>query len=141
METPAERPGGGGQLRRLARRSGRRVERVIDQAAGSPPAVAMLSCCSTRSTGSSPHAARKRWRAARTSSTAARSRCRDRERADGGETTVIALDAALTGAGRFPALDLLASGMLKPEPLVGEAGAEGSPRRAPGDERRDADEE
>jgi transcription termination factor Rho len=42
----------------------------------------------------------------------------------GGETTVIALDAALTGAGRFPALDLLASGTLKPELLVGEAGAE-----------------
>ena len=41
----------------------------------------------------------------------------------GGETTVIALDAALTGAGRFPALDLLASGTLKPELLVGEAGA------------------
>ena len=42
----------------------------------------------------------------------------------GGETTVIALDAALTGAGRFPALDLLASGTLKPELLVGDAGAE-----------------
>ena len=42
----------------------------------------------------------------------------------GGETTVIALDAALTGAHRFPALDLLASGTLKPELLVGEAGAE-----------------
>jgi transcription termination factor Rho len=42
----------------------------------------------------------------------------------GGETTVIALDATLTGIGRFPALDLLASGTLKPELLVGEAGAE-----------------
>ncbi|MFL5861324.1 MAG: Rho termination factor N-terminal domain-containing protein [Solirubrobacteraceae bacterium] len=42
----------------------------------------------------------------------------------GGETTVIALDAALTGAGRFPALDLAASGTMRPELLVGEAGAE-----------------
>ncbi len=42
----------------------------------------------------------------------------------GGETTVIALDAALTSIGRFPALDLVASGTLRPELLVGEAGAD-----------------
>src|SRR4051812_997231 len=42
----------------------------------------------------------------------------------GGETTVIALDATLTGMGRFPALDLLASGTMRPELLVGDAGAE-----------------
>jgi transcription termination factor Rho len=42
----------------------------------------------------------------------------------GGETTVIALDAALAGAGRVPALDLPASGTLRPELLVGEKGAE-----------------
>ncbi len=42
----------------------------------------------------------------------------------GGETTVIALDAALTSAGRFPALDLAASGTMRPELLVGAAGAE-----------------
>ena len=42
----------------------------------------------------------------------------------GGETTVIALDEALAGARRFPALDLLASGTLRPELLVGEAGAD-----------------
>jgi transcription termination factor Rho len=41
----------------------------------------------------------------------------------GGETTVIALDAALAGSGRIPALDLPASGTVKPELLVGEAGA------------------
>jgi transcription termination factor Rho len=41
----------------------------------------------------------------------------------GGETTVIALDAALATSGRFPALDLSASGALAPELLVGEAGA------------------
>jgi len=38
----------------------------------------------------------------------------------GGESTVIALDAALTGTGRLPALDLSASGTLRPELLVGE---------------------
>jgi len=42
----------------------------------------------------------------------------------GGETTVVALDASLTGAGRFPALDLAESWTLRPELLVGDAGAE-----------------
>ena len=42
----------------------------------------------------------------------------------GGETTVIALDAVLTSTGRFPALDLVASGTLRPELLVGDAGAD-----------------
>ena len=42
----------------------------------------------------------------------------------GGETTVITLDAALAAIGRFPSLDLVASGVLRPELLVGEAGAE-----------------
>jgi transcription termination factor Rho len=42
----------------------------------------------------------------------------------GGETTVIALDAELASAGRFPALDLTASGTVRPELLVGDAGAE-----------------
>jgi transcription termination factor Rho len=42
----------------------------------------------------------------------------------GGETTVIALDAALTSTGRQPILDLAASGTLHPELLVGEDGAE-----------------
>jgi transcription termination factor Rho len=41
----------------------------------------------------------------------------------GGETTVIALDARLTAAGRFPALDLDAGGTVRPERLVGEEGA------------------
>jgi transcription termination factor Rho len=41
----------------------------------------------------------------------------------GGETTVIALDVALTSTGRRPILDLVASGTLKPELLVGEDGA------------------
>ncbi|HSZ70808.1 MAG TPA: Rho termination factor N-terminal domain-containing protein [Solirubrobacteraceae bacterium] len=42
----------------------------------------------------------------------------------GGESTVIALDVALTSTGRLPALDLVASGTVKPELLVGEDGAE-----------------
>jgi transcription termination factor Rho len=41
----------------------------------------------------------------------------------GGETTVIALDLATANAGRFLAIDLLASGTLRPELLVGDAGA------------------
>jgi transcription termination factor Rho len=41
----------------------------------------------------------------------------------GGETTVIALDAALAASGRYPALDLSSSGTLRPDLLVGEAGA------------------
>jgi len=42
----------------------------------------------------------------------------------GGETTVIALDVALTSTGRQPILDLVGSGTLKPELLVGADGAE-----------------
>jgi transcription termination factor Rho len=48
----------------------------------------------------------------------------------GGETTVVALDRTLTATGRFPNLDLAASGTLRPELLVGEDGA-----RAIGEER------
>ncbi len=42
----------------------------------------------------------------------------------GGETTVIALDAKLASTGRFPAVDLAASGTTRAELLVGAAGAE-----------------
>jgi transcription termination factor Rho len=42
----------------------------------------------------------------------------------GGETTVIALDAALTSTGRQPILELLSSGTLRPELLVGDDGAQ-----------------
>jgi transcription termination factor Rho len=41
----------------------------------------------------------------------------------GGETTVIALDGALTSTGRQPIIDLINSGTLRPELLVGEDGA------------------
>jgi transcription termination factor Rho len=42
----------------------------------------------------------------------------------GGETTVIALDEALAGTRRYPAIDLRRSGVVRPELLVGDAGAE-----------------
>jgi transcription termination factor Rho len=42
----------------------------------------------------------------------------------GGETTVVVLDGTLTALGRFPAIDLAVSGVVRPELLVGEAGAE-----------------
>jgi len=42
----------------------------------------------------------------------------------GGETTVIGIDATRTAARNFPALDLRASGILRPELLVGDAGAD-----------------
>jgi transcription termination factor Rho len=45
---------------------------------------------------------------------------------------VIALDPTLTSIGQFPALDLAASGTIRPELLVGDDGAEAirSARRA-----------
>jgi transcription termination factor Rho len=42
----------------------------------------------------------------------------------GGETTVITLDATLTGLRRFPAVDLAGTTTMRPELLVGDAGAE-----------------
>jgi transcription termination factor Rho len=42
----------------------------------------------------------------------------------GGESTVIALDPAMTSTGRFPALDLVNSGTIRPDLLVGQAGAD-----------------
>ncbi|HTC59577.1 MAG TPA: Rho termination factor N-terminal domain-containing protein [Solirubrobacteraceae bacterium] len=42
----------------------------------------------------------------------------------GGETTVIVLDAVRANTGKLPALDLVSSGTLKPELLVGDDGAE-----------------
>jgi transcription termination factor Rho len=42
----------------------------------------------------------------------------------GGESTVIALDSQLTALRRFPALDLAGSGTVRPDALVGDAGAE-----------------
>jgi transcription termination factor Rho len=41
----------------------------------------------------------------------------------GGETTVIALDEMRTAAAKFPALEILGSGVIRPELLVGDRGA------------------
>ncbi len=100
------------------------VEPVIDQArrlaARGGDAVVLLDTLD----GLSPHAARKLMASARNIVDGGSVTVVATANAPiGGETTVITLDAALTGAGRFPALDLLASGTLKPELLVGEGGA------------------
>ncbi|MGO9760980.1 MAG: Rho termination factor N-terminal domain-containing protein [Solirubrobacteraceae bacterium] len=101
------------------------VERAIDAAKriaarGGNALVAIDSL-----DGLHPHAARKALAAARN--------LRDggsltviaiAEKPLGGETTVIALDAALTSTGQQPILDLAASGTLKPELLVGDDGAQ-----------------
>ena len=101
------------------------VERAVDQArrlaARGLHAVVLIDTLA----GIQPHTARKLLAAARNIAgggsltviaTAAEPL--------GGETTVIALDPVLASTGRFPALDLLASGTIRPELLVGEAGAE-----------------
>ncbi len=75
--------------------------------------------------GLHPHAARKALAAARNlRDSGSLTLIALAERPLGGETTVIALDAALTSTGQQPILDLASSGTLKPELLVGEDGAE-----------------
>jgi transcription termination factor Rho len=104
---------------------GQAVERAIDAAkrVASRGGHALVLIDSLD--GLSPHAARKALAAARNlregGSLTLIATATDPL---GGETTVIALDAALTSSGRQPILDLLASGTLRPELLVGEDGAE-----------------
>ena len=101
------------------------VERVVDQArriaARGSHAVVLIDTLG----GIAPHTARKLLASARNIAdggsltviaTAAEPL--------GGETTVIALDPVLASTGRFPALDLIASGTIRPELLVGDAGAD-----------------
>jgi transcription termination factor Rho len=101
------------------------VERAIDQgkrvAARGGHAVVLIDTLD----GLSPAAARKALAAARNIPGAGSLTVIATASAPlGGETTVVALDAELAGARRFPAIDLLASRTLRPELLVGEAGAE-----------------
>jgi transcription termination factor Rho len=101
------------------------VEPVIDQArrlaARGSDAVVLLDSLD----GLSPHTARKVMASARNIVDGGSVTIVATANAPlGGETTVVALDAALAGIGRFPALDLPASGTLKPELLVGQPGAE-----------------
>jgi transcription termination factor Rho len=101
------------------------VERVVDQArrlaARGSHAVVLIDTLD----GIHPHSARKLLASARNiegggSLTVIASAAEPL----GGETTVIALDPVLTSTRRFPAVDLIASGTIRPELLVGEAGAE-----------------
>jgi transcription termination factor Rho len=101
------------------------VERAIDAAKrvaarGGKALVAIDSL-----DGLHPHAARKALAAARNlRDSGSLTVIATAEGPLGGETTVIALDATLTSTGVQPILDLVNSGTLKPELLVGEDGAE-----------------
>jgi transcription termination factor Rho len=100
------------------------VERAIDAgkriaARGGKALVAIDSL-----DGLHPHTARKALAAARNlRESGSLTVIATAEQPLGGETTVIALDAALASTGQHPILDLAASGTLKPELLVGEDGA------------------
>jgi transcription termination factor Rho len=74
--------------------------------------------------GLPPHAARKSLAAARNlREGGSLTLIATATRPLGGESTVIALDVALTSTGRQPILDLAASGTIRPELLVGDDGA------------------
>jgi transcription termination factor Rho len=116
---------------------GQTVERVVDQgrriAARGADAVVLIDTLD----GLPPHLARKALAAARNIVDGGSLTVIATASAPlGGETTVIALDAALASTGRFPAVNLVASGTLRPELLVGDAGAEAIARA-----RREATEE
>jgi transcription termination factor Rho len=103
---------------------GQAVERAVDGAkrvaARGGNAVVLIDCLD----GLHPPAARKALAAARNLRDAGSlTVIATATRPFGGETTVIALDVALTSTGRQPILDLLGSGTLKAELLVGEDGA------------------
>jgi len=104
---------------------GQAVERAIDAArrvaARGGHAVVLIDSLD----GLNPHAARKALAAARNlREGGSLTVIATASRPFGGETTVIALDHALTSTGRQPILDLVHSGTLKLELLVGEDGAE-----------------
>jgi transcription termination factor Rho len=100
------------------------IEPVIDQArrlaARGADAVVLIDTLD----GLPPHAARKLLAAARNIVDGGSLTVIATASAPvGGETTVIALDASLASTDRFPALDIVLSGTMRPELLVGEAGA------------------
>ena len=100
------------------------VELVIDQArriaARGADAVVLIDTLD----GLHPHAARKALSAARNIVDGGSLTVIATASAPlGGETTVIALDALRAAVAQFPALDLAASGTIRPELLVGDAGA------------------
>ncbi|HUA07082.1 MAG TPA: Rho termination factor N-terminal domain-containing protein [Solirubrobacteraceae bacterium] len=101
------------------------VERAVDQArrlaARGAHAVVLIDTLG----GIQPHAARKLLASARNiAGGGSLTVIATATEPFGGETTVIALDPVLASTGRFPALDLIASGTIRPDLLVGDAGAE-----------------
>jgi len=101
------------------------VERAVDQArrlaARGSHAVVLIDTLG----GIQPHAARKLLASARNiAGGGSLTVIATATEPLGGETTVIALDPELASTGRFPALDLIASGTIRPDLLVGDAGAE-----------------
>ncbi|MBV9607719.1 MAG: Rho termination factor N-terminal domain-containing protein [Solirubrobacterales bacterium] len=101
------------------------LERVVDQArrlaARGSHAVVLIDTLG----GVAPHAARKLLASARNvAGGGSLTVIATAPEPLGGETTVIALDPRLASTGRFPAVDLLASGTIRAELLVGQAGAE-----------------
>jgi transcription termination factor Rho len=101
------------------------LERVVDQgrrlAARGSHSVVLIDTLG----GLHPHAARKLLAAARNvAGGGSLTVIATAPEPLGGETTVIALDQRLASTGRFPAVDLLASWTIRPELLVGQAGAE-----------------
>ena len=101
------------------------VERAVDQArrlaARGSHAVVLIDTLG----GMQPHAARKLLASARNiAGGGSLTVIATANEPLGGETTVIALDPVLASTGRFPAVDLIASGTIRPELLVGDAGAE-----------------
>jgi transcription termination factor Rho len=103
---------------------GQAVERAIDAAkrvaARGGNAIVLIDSLDALH----PHAARKALAAARNlRESGSLTVIATAAKPFGGESTVIALDVALTSTGRQPILDLAASGTLRPELLVGEDGA------------------
>jgi transcription termination factor Rho len=101
------------------------IERVVDQArrlaARGSHAVVLIDTLS----GLAPHAARKLLASARSIPDAGSlTVIATASEPLGGETTVIAMNPVLATTGRFPAVDLLGSWTIRPELLVGDAGAE-----------------
>ncbi len=103
---------------------GQAVERAIDAAkrvaARGGNAIVLIDSLDALH----PHAARKALAAARNlRESGSLTVIATAAKPFGGESTVIALDVALTSTGRQPILDLATSGTLRPELLVGEDGA------------------
>ena len=108
----------------VRRRRGQAVDRAVDAARRRPPAAATPSLLIDTLDGLPALTARKALGAARAiTDGGSLTVIATASEPLGGETTVVVLDRALTSTGRFPALDLVASGTLRPELLVGEEGA------------------